>query len=834
MEKKILIVGGVAGGATAAARLRRLDEHAQIIMFEKGDYISFANCGLPYFIGDVITDGEKLTLQSPESFKSRLNVDVRIRSEVIKINRDKKTIDVREANGKVYEESYDYLILSPGAEPIVPPIEGSKTEAVFTLRNIPDTYRIKNYVKQNNPKSAVVVGAGYIGIEMAENLHQLGLDVSIVEMADHVIQPLDFDMAAEIHNHIQSKGVALHLNHGLTGLHYDNGTYEVKLSEGASLYADMVILAIGVKPESGLAKDAGLELGFRNCIVTDNHMKTSDPFIYAVGDAVEVVDVITGKKVFVPLASPANRQGRIAADNIAGIDSTYGGTLGTAILKAFDMTVATTGSNEKSLKAAGIEYEKSFTFSASNATYYPGATFMTIKLLFGKKSGKILGAQITGYNGVDKRIDILATAIKAGMDVFDITNIELAYAPPFGSAKDPVNMAGYVASNIIKGDMKIFHWHDSKNLDPNKVTILDVRTKEEFLNGSINGAINIPVDELRDRIFELDSKKPAYVFCQIGLRGYIASRILMQNGFDNVYNLSGGYRLLNAVTTPLKPFQGFGKNTVATAKKTNDQKSMELSEKGTTTVPSKEDTHSSSKRITLDACGLQCPGPILKVSEAMKKLTSGEELEISATDPAFTTDVEAWCNRTGNELVESNNKGGQFIVVIRKGADTVKKATSSAGDAKNIIVFSGDLDKAIAAFIIANGSASMGREVNMFFTFWGLNILRSAKKVKIKKNIVEKMFGFMMPRGTKKLGISKMNMMGMGSVMIRKVMKHKNISSIEELIDTAIKNGVKITACSMSMDVMGIKQEELIEGVKLGGVATMLASAEESDMSLFI
>ncbi|NLP00617.1 MAG: FAD-dependent oxidoreductase [Clostridiaceae bacterium] len=580
MKKKVLIVGGVAGGATAAARLRRLDEHAQIIMFERGDYISFANCGLPYYIGDVITDKEKLTLQSPDSFKNRLNVDVKIRSEVTKINRDKKTIEIKEASGRVYEESYDYLILSPGAEPIVPPVEDVKTEAVFTLRNIPDTYRIKDFITQNNPKSAVVVGAGYIGIEMAENLHALGLNVSIVELSDHVIQPLDFDMATEVHRHLQRKGVALYLNRGVTGLKYNNGTYEVKLSEGSPIHADMVILAVGVRPESRLAKDAGLKLGIRDCIVTDNHMRTSDPFIYAVGDAVEVTDVITGNKVFVPLASPANRQGRIAADNIAGRNSTYGGTLGTAILKAFDLTVATTGCNEKALKVAGIDYEKSFTFSASNASYYPGATYMTIKLLFGKNSGKIFGAQIIGYKGVDKRIDVIATAIKAGMSVSDLTNLELSYAPPFGSAKDPVNMAGYVASNIINGDMKIFHWHDVKDLDSDKVTILDVRTEIEFSAGSIKGAVNIPVDNLRERISELDPKKPVYVFCQVGLRGYLASRILVQNGFDNVFNLSGGYRLLKTVTMSLKPFYGFGKSHKTEEQKADDQKTMELSERG--------------------------------------------------------------------------------------------------------------------------------------------------------------------------------------------------------------------------------------------------------------
>lgn len=577
MERKILIVGGVAGGATAAARLRRLDEHAKIILFERGEYISFANCGLPYFIGDVITDRKKLTLQTPESFKSRLNVDVRIRSEVTKINRDNKTVNVMDGNGDIYQESYDYIILSPGSEPVIPPIEGANTEAVFTLRNIPDTYRIKNFITEHKPKRAVVVGAGYIGIEMAENLHALGLDVSIVELSDHVIQPLDPDMASEVHMHINSKGVSLYLNRGVTALRCNNGAYDVELSEGSPLKADMVIMAVGVKPETKLAKEAGLELGNRNTIATDNHMKTSDPFIYAVGDAVEVVDFITGNKVFVPLASPANRQGRIAADNIAGIPSSYAGTLGTAILKAFDMTVAMTGSNERVLQAAGIDYEKSFTFSASNASYYPGAGFLTIKLLFEKPSGKILGSQITGYKGVDKRIDVLATAIKAGMTVQDLTNIELAYAPPFGSAKDPINMAGYVASNILNGDMPIFHWHDVHELDPNKVTLLDVRTKNEFDSGSIRGAINIPVDSLRERLQELDPENPVYIFCQIGLRGYIATRIVLQNGFDRVYNLSGGYRLFNAVTIPSDSFSASVNRHNTTP--SNDEKSLELSEK---------------------------------------------------------------------------------------------------------------------------------------------------------------------------------------------------------------------------------------------------------------
>ncbi len=547
MGKKVLIVGGVAGGATAAARLRRLDEHARIIMFERGDHISFANCGLPYYIGDVITDREDLILQTPESFRERFNVDVRIRSEVIKIDRNRKTVDVRDASGRVYQESYDYLILSPGAEPVIPPIEGAKSEAVFTLRNIADTWRIKDFVTNSRPKSAVVVGAGYIGIEMAENLHALGLKVSIIELADHVIQPLDPDMAAEVHKHIMRKGVGLHLNRAVTAIRSDEGVYDVVLDDGSVLRTDMVILAVGVRPESFLAKDAGLEMGIRGCIVTDNHMRTSDPFIYAAGDAVETIDFVSGKKAFVPLASPANRQGRIAADNIAGIESTYDGTLGTSILKAFDMTVAMTGNNERSLKESGVDYEKSFTFSPSNASYYPGASFMTIKLMFEKQSGRILGAQITGFKGVDKRIDIIATAIKAGMTVHGLANLELSYSPPFGSAKDPVNIAGYVASNIISGMMKVFHWHDVKDINPDEAILLDVRTREEYAKGSLEGAVNIPLDELRERISELDESKPVYVFCQVGFRGYIAARILGQNGFENVYNLSGGYRLVKMI-----------------------------------------------------------------------------------------------------------------------------------------------------------------------------------------------------------------------------------------------------------------------------------------------
>ena len=549
VSKKVLIVGGVAGGATAAARLRRLDEHAKIILFERGDHISFANCGLPYYIGNVIEDREELFLQTPESFRTRYNVDVRTGSEVIRIDRESKTVFVRDKTENIYRESYDYLILSPGAEPVIPPVEGVKAEAVFTLRNIEDTFRIKDYINSRKPGSAVVAGAGYIGLEMAENLHALGLKVSVIELSDHVIQPLDPDMAAEVHRHMTRKGVNLFLSRAVTAIRFDGGSYDVLMDNGKSLKTDMVILAVGVRPESSLARDAGLELGIRGCIVTDNRMRTSDPFIYAVGDAVETADIVSGKKVYVPLASPANRQARIAADNIAGIASTYDGTLGTSILKVFDMTVAMTGNNERVLKQSGVEYEKSFTYSASNAGYYPGAAFMTIKLLFRKNNGKILGAQITGSKGVDKRIDVLATAIKAGMTVHDLARLELSYAPPYGSAKDPVNTAGYVASNILDGIVKVFHWHDIDFLDPDKVTILDVRTQEEYRRGTLKGAVNIPLDDLRNRLSELDKSKPVYVFCQVGFRGYVAARILSQNGFRDVYNLSGGYRLFRMISS---------------------------------------------------------------------------------------------------------------------------------------------------------------------------------------------------------------------------------------------------------------------------------------------
>jgi len=811
---KVVIIGGVAGGASAAARLRRLDEQAEIIMLEKGEYISFANCGLPYFIGGEIKQKSALTLQTPKSFNARFNVDVRTLSEAVKIDPAKKTVSVlNHTTGETYEESYDKLILSPGAEPFVPPIEGAKSDKVFTLRNIPDTYRIKDYVDQKKPRTAIVAGGGFIGVEMAENLTQAGVSVTIVEMLDQVIAPIDYDMAQDVHRHMEQKGVRLMLGKSVGRIREVGESLVVTVGD-SEVPADMLIMAVGVRPDSRLAKEAGLQLNARGAIAVNDHMLTSDPDIFAVGDAIEITDFVTGDKGYVPLAGPANKQGRVAADNIAGLDSAYTGTQGSSILKVFDLTVAATGVNEKTAKRLKLNYDKSFTYSANHAGYYPGAVNMSIKMIFEKNTGKILGAQAVGYDGTDKRIDVIATAIRAGMTADGLTKLELCYAPPYGSAKDPVNMAGFAIENLMKGLVKNFHWHDVSGLARDgSVTLLDTRTALEYENGHIDGFINVPLDSLRSRLGELDKSKPVYVTCQVGLRGYVATRILTQNGFD-AYNLSGGYRLYHSIFGP------------------HEAPQPQVKVNTDTQLPEKKET--PSKTITLDACGLQCPGPIVRLSEALAEASVGDVVEISSTDPAFASDLPAFCRRTGNILLDSDSEKGIARARVQKGEKPAAALSGPAKDGKNIIVFSGDLDKAIASFIIANAAAAMGRHVSMFFTFWGLNILRKPEKVDAKKDFLSKMFGMMMPRGSRKLSLSKMNMLGIGPKMIRGVMKRKNIASLEDLIASARKNGVELVACSMSMDVMGIQADELIDGVKFSGAAAMLDNAEESDMSLFI
>ena len=833
MGLKTVIIGGVAGGASAAARLRRIDENAEIILIEKGEHISFANCGLPYYIGEVIKEKEKLLVQTPEKMKAQFNIDVRINSEAIKLHPGDKAIEVLDKSGnRMYTETYDKLILSPGAEPVKPNLPGISSGKIFTLRNIPDTYRIKEYVDKAGPGSAVIVGAGFIGLEMAENLHMRGINVTVVELSDHVIGPLDFEMAAIVHQHLKSKNIGLYLNSAVEGFEENGEMLSVKLSGDRVLKTHMVIMGIGVKPETRLAAEAGLKTGKTGGIYVDEYLRTSDPHIYAVGDAIEVKDFISETGALIPLAGPANKQGRIAANNICGANEKYEGTQGTSIVKIFDLTVALSGNNERILKRNGTEYEKSFTHTASHAGYYPGAIPMSLKLLFAKSGGKLLGAQIVGYDGVDKRMDVLSTAMRAGMTVADLEKLELSYAPPYSSAKDPVNIAGYTASNILKKDSFIFHWDQVDGIDPAKDILLDVRAREEFELGTLSGSVNIPLDEIRSRMNELPEDRKIFIFCQVGLRGYLAARILMQKGYTQVWNLSGGYKTYHlAVQEQSNEIASDHDNTVKSGRTGPEAEASEDFMSGIT--GNRSDTPAVS--LQLDACGLQCPGPIMAVFNAVKTMNANEVLEVKATDPAFQEDIKTWCKSTGNTLLEVAYEKGAFTAKIKK---EIKKETrgpaAQKSNNKSMIVFSNDLDKAIASFIIANGAAAMGRKVTMFFTFWGLNILRKSEAPGVKKDFISRMFGVMMPKGSKKLTLSKMNMAGMGPKMIRYLMNKKDIYSLESLIEQARKSGIEFVACNMSMDIMGIKKEELMDGVIIGGVASFLGSAEESDMNLFI
>jgi NADPH-dependent 2,4-dienoyl-CoA reductase/sulfur reductase-like enzyme/rhodanese-related sulfurtransferase len=551
MGKKVLIIGGVAGGASAAARLRRIDEEAEIVMFEKGQYISFANCGLPYYIGGAIKERKNLLVQTAEAMRARFKIDVRDLSEVIGIDKENKTITVKDLRtGNSYEENYDNLVLSPGAIPVKPPIPGIENPGIFTIRDIPDTDAIKEHVDKNL-QSAVVVGGGFIGLEMAENLHAKGIKVTIVEAADQVMTPVDYEMAAILHNHIRSKGCELLLSDGVKSFERENDRNVVVLQSGKRIAADIVILSIGVKPNNLLAKEAGLELGVTGGIKVNQYLQTSDASIYAVGDAIEVTDFVSGNPVFLPLAGPANKQGRIVANNIAGRKEEYKGTQGTAIAKVFDMVVASTGNNEKSIKKQGKEYLTTITHSASHAGYYPGANQMAVKCIY-TKSGQLMGAQIVGVQGVDKRIDVLAVAVRHKMSMFDLTELELSYAPPFSSAKDPVNMAGYAATNVLNGDITTASWEEAMKADMSKTFLLDVREPYEYEAGHIPNAVNIPLNQLRSRLSELPKDKEIIVNCQVGLRSYIGVRILLQNGFSDVRNLIGGYKTYSQVESDMK------------------------------------------------------------------------------------------------------------------------------------------------------------------------------------------------------------------------------------------------------------------------------------------
>lgn len=830
--KKILIVGGVAGGATTAARLRRLDEKSEIIMFERGEFVSFANCGLPYYIGGVITKRDALLVQTVKGLSEKFNMDIRNFSEVTSIDREKKVVSVKNLKeGTTYEETYDVLVLSPGANPIKPPIKGlDEADNVFTLRNIPDTDAIKSYVDDKKPKTAVVIGGGFIGVEMAENLVHRGIKVTIVEMVDQIMAPFDFEMASMLHRHVKDMGVELILSDGVA--YFDEKGRKIGLTSGKIINTDLTIMSIGVRPENELAKSSGLKLGDRGHIKVDQNMMTSDPNIYAIGDAVETIDYIYKEPAMVPLAWPANKQGRIVADRINGIDSSYPGTLGTSIAKVFDLTASSTGHNEKALARMGkTNYKAIHIHPGSHAGYYPGAFPISLKLIFEVPSGRILGAQAIGYDGVDKRIDVIATAIKGNLTVRDITDLELAYAPPYSSAKDPVNMAGYVATNILDGLVDIVYYHEIDKLVADGGILLDIRDAMETDMSEIEGSINIPLNELRDRLGELPKDKEIYVTCQVGLRGYIATRILTQNGYK-AKNLDGGTKTYTDV---------YGSTDDNTCGYVDDSGEMHTFDKNIDTF-----IGSTTPDVTVDAKGLQCPGPIAQVYNAISTMEKGQMLEVLATDPGFSKDISAWCRKTGNTLLSSDFEKTHFRTLIRKGTEKLEVLQSkndsnsplaqenkSEKNGATMVVFSGDLDKAMASFIIATGAASMGKEVTMFFTFWGLNVLRKPG-VKVKKDALENMFSKMMPEGSKKLKLSTMNMGGMGSKMINYIMKKKNVDDVETLIANAQKMGIKLVACAMSMDLMGIKEEELLDGVEIAGVASYLAETDDSNLNLFI
>lgn len=809
---KHIIIGGVAGGATAAARIRRADENAEIVLVEKGKYISYANCGLPYYIGGVIKSRDKLFVQTPEAFSRRFNVDVRTRHEALSIDTERHEVSIRRADGTTYTETYDRLLLSPGAEPVRPPLEGIDTEGIFTLRNVDDTDRIHSYLGTHRVRHAVVVGGGFIGLEMAENLHHAGAGVSIVEMADQVMAPVDFSIASHVHRHLMDNGVGLWLGRGVEKFTSDNGSIKVWLNTGETLSADLVLLSIGVRPSVKLAREAGIELGARG-IKVNRWLQTSSPDVYAVGDAIEYEHPIAGGPWLNYLAGPANRQARIAADNMVyGNHEEYEGSIGTSVAKVFDITVGAAGLAAKHLKRMGVPYLTSVTTSSSHAGYYPGAFNLTLKLTFAPDTGRIYGVQCVGVDGVDKRIDEIAMLIKRGGTVRDLVRTEQAYAPPFSSAKDPVAIAGYVACNTLDGVMPVVTWRELAAADRSEVCLVDVRTPEEYSLGTIDGAVNIPLDDLRGRLGEIDRESDVIVFCAVGLRGYLAQRILLGRGYRRVRNLAGGYKTYSLATQKVEPVEG--------------QPCGQAEDSGA----------ESGDMLRLDACGLQCPGPIMQVKNAVDGMKAGQRIEVRATDPGFARDAESWCRSTGNKFVSKTSEGGYHTVVIEKREACASAVTPAAGGSrdKTFIMFSDSLDRAIATFVLANGAAATGGKVTIFFTFWGLNVIKKRRKPHVEKDIFGRMFAWMLPSDSTCLHLSKMSMLGLGDRLMRHIMRRKNISQLEELMREAVYNGVELIACQMTMDMMGISRDELIDGVTVGGVATYMERAGNSGVNLFI
>lgn len=790
---KVIIIGGGAAGASCAARLRRLDESAQILILEKTNEISIANCGLPYYVSGVISDRDNILVSNPEKFKTWFNIDVRLNSEVVKIDRKNKAVQLNDCETL----SYDKLVLAQGASPIIPQFEGMENSKVFGVRTLNDADKIKDYIKNNNPQKAVVVGGGFIGIEMAENLCEMGIKTTLVELGDQILAPVDKEVALFAQNAMIEKGVELILSDGVNRFAGD----KIVLNSGSEIEFDIVIMAIGVKSEINLAKDAGLEVG-RGIIVND-FMQTVDEDIYAAGDSVEVKDFVSDMNTLIPLAGPANRQGRIIADNICGIASSYKKSQGTSVIKVFGLTVASVGNNEKQLKQKNIQYWKTYTFGRSHAGYYPDSSQILFKLLF-SNDGKVLGAQAVGEDGVEKRIDVISSIMRMNGSVQDMLDSELCYAPPYSSAKDPVNILGMNADNILKGFIKPAYFEDLED-----AYLIDVRPEISFKLNTIPKAVNIPISEIRQKLSEIPRDKKVILFCNTGYTSYCASRILLQHGFNNVYSLMGGFELYKELT-------------------------KRISKREIVNIAAANKEVLASANITkINASGLQCPGPIMKVSNILSDAKDGDMFEVLSTDKGFKSDIAAWCESTGNSLVDMKIDGKNIYATIQKGSALPVLASSDERSGQTIVVFSNDLDKVLASFIIANGAKATGKDVTMFFTFWGLNVLRTSN-VNVKKGLIDRMFGLMMPKGPDKLTLSKMNMGGLGSLMMKWVMKNKNISTLSELIQQAKDSGIKFIACNMSMDVMGIKEDELIDGVEIGGVAKYIAESNNANSNLFI
>ena len=812
---KIIIIGGVAGGMSAAARLRRLDEKSDIIVIEKSGYVSFANCGLPYYIGGVIKEKDSLLLETPSTLKEKFNLDVRVKSEAVSINREKKEIKIKniETNDE-YTESYDKLLISTGAKPFVPDIKGLEEAGYLTLRNIEDMEKISSCIDSDGYKNAVIIGGGFIGLETAENLKHKNINVTVIEKADQVMAPLDPEMASFIHGEIKRRNIALYLNSDITEISNSGKKKIIKLKSGEVVETDIIIASIGVVPDSELAKNAGLKMSSKGAVEVDEYLKTSDSDIYAAGDVIEIKNAVTGQKALVPLAGPANKQGRTAADNILGREEKYTGTIGTSIMKFFNMTAASTGVNEKYLKKQDINYKSLFIIKADHAGYYPGASDIYFKILFEPETGKIFGAQAVGEKGADKKIDIIATAILGNISVYKLKDLETAYAPPFNSAKDIINYASYMAENIKRDGLETVSWNET-----DKIGLIDVRTEDEYNIDHIQGAVNMPLNTLRENMGKLDKNKEYIVYCKVGQRGYNAQRILVNNGYK-VKNLNGGFSIYKSASMPQD-------NRIKFENDIKNDKHRSVS-----------GLNSADKKI-LDVTGLQCPGPIIKIKNKISELKTGEVLEVKATDPGFENDIKVWTRQTGNTLLNIENTDGEILAEIKKGESFLlsKKPDEEAvkENSTSLVIFSGDFDKVFAALVIANGALAMGNSVSIFFTFWGLNVLRKSNyKTRSKKGIIEKCFGIMMPKGVSKLKLSNMNFFGLGRKMINKVMKTKNIESLESLLEQYIENGGKITACTMSMDVMGIKKDELIENIEYGGVATYMENANKANHNLFI